>query len=87
MKLTQGERAERHGEIVVEREMTRNRHIKARRHFIQSKTTRKVFSTSLTGRVSVTHDQKPYPHSSSRQQARYARQIAAGKLRMDGVDV
>jgi hypothetical protein len=26
-----------------------------------------------------------YPHSSTRQQARYARQIAAGKLQMDGV--
>ena len=28
---------------------------------------------------------RKYPHSSARQQARYARQIAAGKLRMDGV--
>lgn len=28
---------------------------------------------------------KTYPHSSARQQARYARQIAAGKLHMDGV--
>ena len=27
-----------------------------------------------------------YPHSSARQQARYARQIAAGQLRMGGVD-
>lgn len=26
-----------------------------------------------------------YPHSSHRQQARYARQIAAGRLAMDGV--
>lgn len=27
-----------------------------------------------------------YPHSSRRQQARYARQIAAGQLRMAGVE-
>lgn len=26
-----------------------------------------------------------YPHSSTRQRARYARQIAAGQLRMEGV--
>jgi hypothetical protein len=28
---------------------------------------------------------KRYPHSSARQQARYARQIAAGQLKMDGI--
>jgi hypothetical protein len=28
---------------------------------------------------------KTYPHSSKRQRARYARQIAAGQLHMDGV--
>lgn len=27
-----------------------------------------------------------YPHSSDRQRARYARQIAAGQLRLDGVE-
>ncbi len=27
-----------------------------------------------------------YPHSSARQQARYARQIAAGQLSMDGIE-
>lgn len=28
---------------------------------------------------------RSYPHSSTRQRARYARQIAAGQLRMEGV--
>ncbi len=48
--------------------------------FIQSKTTRKVFKTSLLGDISVIHSQAPYPHSSARQRARYARQVAAGQI-------
>jgi len=47
--------------------------------------TRKVFVTKR-GKSFSFRDTTPYPHSSTRQQARYARQIAAGQLRMDGVD-
>lgn len=49
------------------------------------RTTRNVFVTKR-GKSFSFRDTTPYPHSSTRQQARYTRQIAAGQLRMDGVD-
>lgn len=42
-------------------------------------TTRNVFGTKW-GKPFKFRDTAPYPHSSTRQQARYARQIAAAKL-------
>ena len=51
------------------------------------KSTRKFFRKAWNGKIVAVRDHKPYPHSSARQQARYARQIATGQLRMDGVNV
>lgn len=49
-------------------------------------TWRKVFKKHrLTGKEYATHDRLQYPHSSTRQRARYARQIAADQLRVDMV--
>lgn len=40
----------------------------------------------LRGRSKRIRMGKAYPHSSTRQRARYARQIAAGQLQMEGVN-
>jgi hypothetical protein len=73
-------------DLLSARETTNYGHRRVGRAFIQSKTTRKVFKVGkFTGKPLVSHDQKPYPHSSTRQKARYARQIAAGQLAMEGV--
>lgn len=69
------------------RDTTNYNHRRAGRTYIQYKTTRKTFRKGVWGKIIIEHDQKPYPHSSTRQQARYARQIAAGQLRMGGVNV
>ena len=84
-RLTSDEREMRREEIMDKRFQSISAHRRAGRSFIQSKTTRKVFSEKRNGRTVITHDQRPYPFSSTRQNARYARQIAAGQLRMAGV--
>lgn len=73
-------------DIQSHRDTTNYEHRRAGRSFIQSKTTRKFYRKAWDGKIVADHDQKPYPHSSTRQQARYARQIAAGQLSMDGVE-
>lgn len=84
-KLAADDRKLRSGMIAIKREATIREHLKRGRSFIQSNTTRKVFGkkSRLTGKVTINHDQRPYPHSSARQRARYARQIAAGQLNAD----
>lgn len=84
-KLTAEERYERRLDIMEKRDAAVTAHRHAGRSFIQSRTTRKVFGKTRTGKVVISHDQRPYPHSSERQRARYARQIAAGQLRMETV--
>lgn len=77
---------ERRRVIVEYRDAIRDAFITSRnRSTIQYRTTRKIFRKKAFGRVVVDHDYGPYPHSSTRQRARYARQIAAGQLVMEGV--
>ena len=79
------EREIRRIDLLDHRDTVRYEHRRAGSSFVQSKTTRKVFIEKRNGRVAITHDQRPYPFSSTRQNARYARQIAAGQLSMAGV--
>lgn len=73
-KLTDEARAERLDRLFWKREDLRAAHKKRGRTYVQYRTTRKVFKKSLLGKVTVSHDSKPYPHQSARQAARYARQ-------------
>lgn len=86
-RLPEAVRKERRRVIVETRDAVRDTFIKGRkRSTIQYRTTRKIFRKKASGRVEIVHDYGPYHHSSTRQRARYARQIAAGQLSMEGVD-
>ena len=72
-KLTEEKRIERRNEIEFNRVDMIRTHAQRGVTYAQSKSTRKVFGKN--GKVS--HSHAPYPHSSTRQRARYARQNAA----------
>jgi hypothetical protein len=48
--------------------------------FLAYSTTRKVYGKTRFGKLIVSHDHKPYQHSSTRQRARNVRQLEAGQI-------
>lgn len=80
--MTAEDRQDRRDAILWGREEMRALHKERGTAFIKSKTMRKVFSKTRFGKLNVTHDYGAYPHSSARQQARYARQTAAGQIKL-----
>lgn len=83
--MTAEQRQDRRDAILWGREEARAQHKKRGVAFVKSKTTRKVFGRTIRGSVHISHDFGAYQHSSERQRTRYARQIAAGQLRMAGM--
>jgi hypothetical protein len=83
-KLSAEDRKIRRELIAGERVHMLRAHQTAGRSFLQSKTKRRIFSETLTNGIVSTSEYGCYPHSSTRQRVRYARQIAAGKLHTAG---
>jgi hypothetical protein len=75
-KLDKEYREIRREEIMFDRMQARSAHAKRGVAILQSRTQIKVFGK----RGKATREYGVYPHSSTRQRVRYARQIAAGQL-------
>lgn len=76
IQLTKDEKDIARIDLMSRRDTVRYDHARRGRTFLQSRTKIKVFGKR--GRVSSEYGL--YPHSSTRQRARYARQMAAGQL-------
>ena len=79
-KYTKEERKERRLDLLEARAETIARHRRAGRWWLRSKTKVRTFKKGWRGEYSVSEYGK-YPFASTRQKARFAMQLAAGKIK------
>lgn len=78
-KYSEGERWQRRLDIMEKRDAMISAFRKRGRSWLRSKTTVRVIKKGRRGEY-IVNEYGKYPHSSARQNARIARQLAAGQL-------